>query len=61
MAALMITCPVTSKPFSTGVEVSAEQKGQLPDVASTARCPHCGTVHEWNVREAWLVDESGDR
>jgi hypothetical protein len=58
MAALMIKCPVTGKIISTGIEVSAEQLGQLPGVRSTAHCPHCGTAHEWNVNEAWLADES---
>jgi hypothetical protein len=61
MAALMIACPVTGQSFSTGIEVSAEQIGQLPNVLSAAHCPHCGTAHEWNVKDAWIVDESGNR
>jgi hypothetical protein len=60
MAALMIRCPITGKSISTGIEVSAEQLGQLPDVRSLAHCSHCGTAHEWNIKEAWLADESGN-
>ena len=60
MAALMITCAVTGKSIFTGIEVSSEHFGQFPNVPSTAHCPHCGTAHEWNIKEAWLVDEPSD-
>ena len=60
MAALMVTCPITGRSISTGVEVEAEQFRQLPDVRSVAHCPHCGTAHEWSVKEAWLPDEPGN-
>jgi hypothetical protein len=57
MAILLIKCPHTGRPISTGIEVySAETLAKLPDVLSHIKCPECGLEHAWWTREAWLQD-----
>jgi hypothetical protein len=56
MSILLIRCPHTGRPISTGIEVDAETFAGLPDVLSYLPCPECGLNHAWWVREAWLED-----
>jgi hypothetical protein len=51
MAVLLIKCPHTDRPISTGIEIDgAETLAKLPDVLSHVKCPECGLD---------LVDERG--
>lgn len=54
MGVLMIQCPSTGRPVSTGIEMLAIE--QLPMVIAKARCPACGQVHEWTKDDAWLAN-----
>ena len=57
MAVLLIKCPHTDRPISTGIEIhDAETLTNLPDVCSRINCPECGLEHVWRAREAWLED-----
>jgi len=56
MAVLVIKCPHTNRPISTGIEVFRDFS-QAPDVLSHLKCPECGLEHAWWTREAWLQDE----
>src|SRR5947207_4406149 len=56
MSTLMIACPKTGQPISTGIETDGRSFDQLPDVLSRSRCPTCGSEHVWWTREAWLSD-----
>jgi hypothetical protein len=56
---VMITCGTTGRPLSTGVHVSSNTALQrLPKARRFVRCPHCGTVHSWDVRKAWVPANS---
>jgi len=57
MSAVMIRCPTTGSPISTGIETEPSIFVGLPDVLARTRCPHCGLDHSWWKREAWLEDE----
>jgi hypothetical protein len=58
MSILLIRCPHTDRPISTGIEIdSAETLAKLPDVLSHVKCPECGLEHTWWTREAWLEDQ----
>ena len=58
MAVLLIKCPHTNRPISTGIEVyGSETLARLPDEFSHLECPECGLEHAWWTREAWLQDE----
>jgi len=59
MALLMIKCPHTARPISTGIETDEAQLKSLPDVLRTCNCMACGMSHSWWKREAWLADYAG--
>jgi hypothetical protein len=53
---LLIKCPHTDRPISTGIEVDLQTFAKLPDVLSHLKCPECGLEHAWWTREAWLEE-----
>jgi hypothetical protein len=59
MSLVMIKCPHTARPISTGIEVDDSQFILLPDVLMRCDCPVCGMNHTWWKREAWLADYAG--
>jgi hypothetical protein len=54
MGPIVVLCPVTGVEFEVGIETDRESFATLPDVTSTAYCPHCLAVHEWSPAHAWL-------
>jgi hypothetical protein len=57
MAVLLIKCPHTDRPVSTGIELDAETFAKLPDILSYMKCPECGLEHAWWTREAgWKTE-----
>jgi hypothetical protein len=61
VGALMIMCPNTGQPISTGIETDEYSLKQIVDVPTRTRCPLCGLDHTWWKREAWLADASPQR
>jgi len=57
MSSVMIKCPKTGRPVSTGIETEPAVFRKLPRVASRMRCPACGEEHAWSVGSAWLASE----
>jgi hypothetical protein len=55
VASLMIMCPNTGQPISTGIETDEYSLSQIADVLARTRCPVCGLEHAWWKREAWLA------
>jgi hypothetical protein len=58
VGALMIMCPNTGQPISTGIETDEYSLKQIQDVPSRTHCPLCGLDHTWWKREARLVDDT---
>jgi hypothetical protein len=56
MGVLLLTCPTTGQQFSTGLQVSAEEIGFLPDVEASTDCPCCGGRHLWRPKQAEYVE-----
>jgi hypothetical protein len=56
MSTLLIRCPNTGEPISTGIEIDDHSLKQVPDVLSHSQCPLCGIDHAWWKHEAWLAD-----
>jgi hypothetical protein len=54
MGIIMISCPSTGRPVSTGIETMDAER--LPEVTAKTLCSACGRVHEWTKRDAWLAD-----
>jgi hypothetical protein len=61
MSILLIKCPHTGRPISTGIELDPDTFAALPDILSYLTCPECGLQHAWWTRDAWLDEaiESG--
>jgi hypothetical protein len=56
MGAIMIRCPTTGQPVTTGIETDSYSFKQLPDVLSHSQCPLCGCEHSWWKHEAWIAN-----
>ena len=56
MGVLLITCPVTGKEFSTGIQADRNTAGTLPAVEVSSRCPYCRIDHPWKPRDARYVE-----
>jgi hypothetical protein len=56
MSPLMIRCPKTGKPISTGIVTDECSLQQFPDVPTRTHCDVCGLEHVWWKREAWLAN-----
>jgi hypothetical protein len=56
MEMLMIVCPIAHRAVPTGVTVEPSNFECLLDVPRTLACSHCGGLHVWRKREAWLSD-----
>ncbi len=56
MGTVMIRCPKTGQSVSTEIETEVSDFERLPYVQAELRCPHCGQLHTWTRREAWLAD-----
>jgi predicted RNA-binding Zn-ribbon protein involved in translation (DUF1610 family) len=54
MERLLFTCPVTRRRIDTGVETEIGTLLQIKSATLRQRCPACGQLHEWIVRDAEL-------
>jgi len=56
MGIVMIKCPRTGRPISTGMTADRETFRCSAVFFARTHCPICETNHQWFAREAW-VDE----
>jgi transcription elongation factor Elf1 len=54
MERLFFTCPATGREIDVGVETEIGTLLRIKSKALRARCPACGQMHEWQVRDAVL-------
>jgi hypothetical protein len=54
MSTVMIKCPDTGVPVSTGIEIEQDTFAKLPNLSSGMSCPACGNHHFWHKTDAWL-------
>ncbi|HLH90146.1 MAG TPA: hypothetical protein VKX28_16980 [Xanthobacteraceae bacterium] len=57
MGVLLITCPVTGKEFSTGIETDELSLDLIPDTVARSTCPHCGDEHPWSKLDVRLSED----
>jgi hypothetical protein len=57
MGKVMIKCPSTAEPMTTGIRMSAEalETAEMSD-NTIEPCPHCGEAHTWDKTDAWVED-----
>jgi len=58
VAEIVVKCPATNKPVSTGLRPEWVIFKSLPPVALPLRCPECGKVHQWKPDDAWIEQRS---
>jgi len=56
MPVILIVCPISSREFSTGINIDKGSFDVLPEVPARARCPHCAREHEWRKSDARLAE-----
>lgn len=56
MSAVVVLCPFTCEPISTGIETDAQVLAKLPNIQAAVYCPRCGERHFWTPADAILAD-----
>ncbi|MGB9369153.1 MAG: hypothetical protein WCE79_24390 [Xanthobacteraceae bacterium] len=54
MERLFFTCPATRRSIDSGVTTEIGTLLKIKSAKVRVRCPACGQVHEWVVRDAEL-------
>jgi hypothetical protein len=54
LADILVQCPRTGAPVSTGLKTEWVFLRSLPSVAVPLRCPACGQMHKWKPGDAWI-------
>jgi len=52
---LFFVCPATARAVDVGVETEIGTLLRIKSETLRARCPACGQVHDWKVRDATLA------
>lgn len=56
MGHVMITCPVTGKPVSTGIDAELAALDQAIPFRAFVHCPACGAEHAWSRSDAFISE-----
>jgi hypothetical protein len=58
MPMILIKCPVTQEPLPTNMSMERESF-ELADLSkNSTSCPHCGGIHIWDKKDAWLEGQA---
>jgi len=60
MGELMIRCPKTGKPVSTGIHIDRARFRSMAVFFSSSYCASCGGSHEWFARDAWMCEAAAE-
>jgi endogenous inhibitor of DNA gyrase (YacG/DUF329 family) len=55
MGMVMIVCPTTKKPVPTGIAMDKASFNSSTLTNNSVSCPHCGKMHVWSKRDAFLA------
>jgi hypothetical protein len=55
MRTIMIRCPVSGQPASTGLLINETDFSRLSHLPGSMLCPSCGDRHQWAISYAWLA------
>src|SRR5262245_54441771 len=58
--AIMINCPTTGRPVSTGILTDEDSYSRLSPLPGAMHCPDCGQHHDWAISYAWLGPALGE-
>jgi hypothetical protein len=51
---ILINCPITNRPVSTGIKNEWVVFKSLPAVSVPLRCEACRRIHNWKPNDAWV-------
>ena len=54
MTRVMIKCPATGEPVSTGMSMDKASLESSTLSMNSVSCPHCQQMHTWNKEDAYL-------
>jgi hypothetical protein len=58
MPMILINCPVTQELLPTNMSMERESF-ELSDLSrNSTPCPHCGGIHIWDKKDAWLEGQA---
>lgn len=57
---MMITCPRTGKPVSTGHSNDSKSFAAIKPEGNKSRCSACGGTHMWDKKDTWVAEEAVD-
>lgn len=57
---MMITCPRTGKPVSTGHSNDSKSFAAIKPEGNKSRCSSCGGTHMWDKKDTWVAEEAPD-
>jgi hypothetical protein len=60
MGELMIRCPKTGKPVTTGIHMDRTRFRSMIVFFSSSYCQSCGTSHQWYARDAWMCEPGAE-
>lgn len=58
MPPMMIKCPRTGRPVSTGHSNDSKSFAAISAEGNKSRCSSCGGTHMWNKADAWVAEEA---
>jgi hypothetical protein len=56
MGTVMVRCPQTGRPISTGISTDRRSFEATPVFFSRVYCPACRMEHEWFAKDAWVCE-----
>jgi hypothetical protein len=51
---VLVNCPITNQPVSTGIKSEWVVFNSLPPVSVPLLCEACGRTHNWKPNDAWV-------
>jgi hypothetical protein len=54
MGALLVRCPRTRHPISTGIEIDTGSLAKMASSRISVACPHCVGSHEFKIGDAYI-------
>jgi endogenous inhibitor of DNA gyrase (YacG/DUF329 family) len=57
MPNIMIKCPTTQKPLSTGINMDKRSYESSTLMGNSVDCPYCKRPHTWSKKDSYLAKE----
>ena len=57
---MMITCPRTGKPVSTGHSSDSKSFSAIGAEGNKSRCSSCGGTHMWAKKDTWVAEDNSE-